>query len=230
VTLRRLRRKVRRLNQAVFKEMRLTAPTLHKAEELLVEASQLNPGPWISHSIFVAEAAEAIAFLHPRLDPSRAYVLGYLHDIGRREGITDMRHALDGYRYLHKLGFEGAAQICMTHSFPIQEVDAGAGKWDCTVEEYECVKGYLGEVEYTEYDELIQLCDALSLPSGFCIMEKRFVDVALRHGFNVYTLPKWRAYLAIQEKFEREIGQSIYCILPGVVENTFGVSLYEGVA
>jgi putative nucleotidyltransferase with HDIG domain len=209
----------------MFKEMKLKVPSLQMAEELMAEAGQLNPGPWISHSVFVAKAAKEIASHHPRLDPSLAYVLGYLHDIGRREGVTDMRHVLDGYRYLERLGYEDAAQICMTHSFPIKEVNAGAGKWDCTAEEYEFAKSYLGRVEYTEYDELIQLCDAISLPGGFCIIEKRLVDVALRHGFNTHTLPKWRAYLAIQRRFEQEIGRSIYHLLPGVVENTFGLSL-----
>jgi hypothetical protein len=48
------------------------------------------------------------------------------------------------------------------------------------------------------------------------------VDVALRYGFNAYTLAKWNAYFAIRQKFEREIGQSIYRVLPGIVQNTFG--------
>jgi len=209
-------------------ETTLRIPSLQMAEDLVTEAGQMNPGPWISHSAFVAQAAAAIARLHPRLDPAQAFVLGYLHDIGRREGVTDMRHALDGYRFLLSIGFDDAAQICLTHSFPIREVDAGAGKWDCSAEEHEFVKAYLGKVEYTEYDELIQLCDALSLPSGFCLMEKRLVDVALRYGFNAYTLAKWRAYFTIQQKFEREIGQSIYRLLPGIVENTFGAGFLEG--
>ena len=92
----------------------------------------------------------------------------------------------------------------------------------------EFVKAYLGEVEYTAYDELIQLCDALSLPSGFCLIEKRLVDVVLRYGFNAYTLAKWRSYFTIQQKFEQEIGQSIYRLLPGIVENTFGAGFLEG--
>jgi hypothetical protein len=194
------------------------------AEELLTEAGRLNPGPWVSHSVFVARAAETIARHHPRLDPRQAFILGYLHDIGRREGPTDMRHILDGYSFLHARGYEDAARICLTHSFPIREVDSYAGKWDCSSEEYEFVKTYLGEAEYTDYDELIQLCDAIALPGGFCLIEKRLVDVALRHGFNSYTLAKWKAYFGLKQKFEDEIGQPIYPLLPGIVENTFGGS------
>lgn len=69
---------------------------------------------------------------------------------------------------------------------------------------------------------LIQLCDALALPGGFCLIEKRLVDVALRHGTNPYTIPKWKAFLEIQREFEETIGGSIYALLPGVIENTFG--------
>ena len=66
------------------------------------------------------------------------------------------------------------------------------------------------------------MCDALALPGGCCLIEKRLVDVALRHGFNEFTLAKWEAKLAIQREFEAVIGQSIYRLLPGVIENTFG--------
>ncbi len=66
------------------------------------------------------------------------------------------------------------------------------------------------------------MCDALALPSGFCLMEKRLIDVALRYGTNQYSVPRWKAYLRLQAEFEQAIGISVYKMLPGVVENTFG--------
>ena len=168
-----------------------------EAVRLMAEAQQLNPGPWVSHSMYVARAAEQIARGHPRLDPEAAFLLGYLHDIGRRAGPTDMRHTLDGYTFLAGLGFMDAAQICLTHSFPIKDIHAGAGKWDCTPQEFQFAQETLARLEYTDYDRLIQLCDCLALPDGFCLVEKRLVDVALRHGFNDLTLSKWRAFLQI---------------------------------
>jgi hypothetical protein len=85
------------------------------------------------------------------------------------------------------------------------------------------VKDYLSQIEYTEYDRLFQLCDGLALPSGFCLLEKRLVDVVLRHGMNEFTVLKWKAALNIQQEFEKEIERSIYSVLPGVMENTFGL-------
>jgi hypothetical protein len=200
----------------------LKIPTLSETESLLSEAEKLNPGPWVQHSIYVAKAAQAIAHHHPKLDSEDAYILGCLHDIGRREGITNQRHIIDGYNFLIPKGFDDAARICLTHSYPVQDIKVNIGEWDCSEAERKFVADYIATIEYTEYDKLFQLCDALVLPSGYCLLEKRWVDVALRYGTNQYTVPKWKATLEIQKYFEKIIGQSIYNVLPGVVENTFG--------
>jgi len=171
------------------------------------------------------QAAQALARHYPGLDADAAYILGLLHDIGRREGVTGGRHALDGYRYLAEQGFWDAARICMTHSFPVQDIHYMTGEWDCTSEELAFIARTLAEIVYTPYDRLIKLCDALALPSGFCLVEKRLVDVALRYGTNEYTVKKWKAILQIQRDFEQVLGCSIYSLLPGVVENTFGVEI-----
>ncbi len=197
-------------------------PDLPVAVELMAEAERLNPGPWVQHSLNVAKAAQLIALHLPGLDAPAAYILGYLHDIGRRQGVTGMRHVLDGYLYLRDLGFEDAARICMTHSFPIKDIRAGSAEWDCSEQEQNQVQQYLESIEYTDYDRLLQLCDSLAQPGGFCLIEKRLVDVVLRYGVNEFTLPKWKAFLQIQQDFEKVIGRSIYSLLPGVVENTFG--------
>ncbi len=199
----------------------LHVPTLEEAVCLMNEAERRNPGPWVQHSFFTAQAAELIASLCPSLDPALAYRLGLLHDIGRREGAFDMRHTLDGYSYLENMGFHDAARICLTHSFPLKNVFAISGEWDCSQMELDFANNFLSNTEYTPYDQLIQLCDALALPTGFCLIEKRLVDVALRRGTNAYTVEKWKAFLQLQQKFERWIGRSIYEILPGVVANTF---------
>jgi HD domain len=196
-------------------------PSLPEAEELLQEAHSLNPGPWEAHSRYVAQAAQVIAEHLIDLDPHAAYILGCLHDIGRRFGVTGMRHVIDGYRFLLSKGFDDAARISLTHSYPIKNVASGSAKWDGTAEEYQFVQTYLDEIEYDPYDRLIQLCDSLALPSGFCLLEKRFVDVALRYGYNPMATQKWKAYIQIKEDFERQIGKSVYCLLPGVIENTF---------
>ena len=201
-------------------------PTPELAERLLRESEALNPGPWVAHSRVVAAAARAIAERDARLEPDRAHALGLLHDVGRRTGgpgVADVRHILDGYAYLHGLGLDEGARICLTHSFPIKDVDAFASAWECPAEEKRFAQAYLDRAEYTPYDRLIQLCDCLGQTGGFVLVEKRLVEVALRHGFNALTLAKWRAFLDLRREFDAAVGGSVYRLLPGVVENTFGM-------
>ena len=200
----------------------MNIPTLTEAERLLAEAEAKNPGGWADHARYVALAAKNIAAVHPDLDAETAYILGLLHDIGRQEGVTDHRHILDGYTFMTELGFDDAARICLTHSYPLQDINAGSGTWDGSSNEFAFVEIYLNGLEYDDYDRLLQLCDALAWPTGFVVIERRLVDVALRRGINAMTVEKWRAFLGLQRYFEEAIGHSIYSVLPGVVENTFG--------
>jgi hypothetical protein len=196
-------------------------PNRKVAQALLREAEALNPGPWVDHSIHVAQAAENIAANHPGLESESAYVFGLLHDIGRREGVYGMRHVVDGYHYMIGIGYPEVAQICLTHSYPIPNVMYGSSKWDGTPAELKFVAETLAKIHYTLYDQLIQLCDSLCLPNGPVLMEKRFVDVVMRYGFNEYTIDKWQAFFDIRDEFETVMGKPIYELFPGVIENTF---------
>lgn len=70
-----------------------------QAHDIIEEAEVRNPGPWVGHSKYVALAAETIA-IYTGMDSQQAYTLGLLHDIGRRDGVHQIRHSIDGYRYL----------------------------------------------------------------------------------------------------------------------------------
>ncbi len=74
---------------------------------------------------------------------------------------------------------------------------------------------------YDDYDRLVQLCDALALPTGFCLLEKRFVDVAIRYGTPPPTVERWKKILEIKALFDRKVNGSIYQLLPGVIESSF---------
>lgn len=196
-------------------------PDAETARAILEEAHRLNSGPWYAHSLNVAIAARGIAKQCSHLDPEAAYAMGLLHDIGRRNGVTALRHVIDGHAFLSSMGYDDAARICLTHSFPLKDIRAFAGKWDCTDQQVLFLGDYILTVDYDDYDRLIQLCDALALPTGHCSLEKRFVDVVIRHGFNPLTIDKWKATYSIQAYFEALMGRPIYDCLPGVVEPAF---------
>ena len=57
-------------------------PDVDTARQELKIAGEMNPGPWIAHSLNVAEAARRIAGACAPLDSEKAFVCGLLHDIG----------------------------------------------------------------------------------------------------------------------------------------------------
>ncbi|HZK26946.1 MAG TPA: hypothetical protein VFD00_05325 [Thermoclostridium sp.] len=121
-----------------------------------------------------------------------------------------------------KKGYDLWARICMTHAYLCKNVQDICGNRDCTAEERNFIKEFLDDIEFTDYDRLIQLCDAIALPTGFCLLEKRMIDVVMRYGFNKHTLEKWKATFDIRRYYEERIGMCIYNILPDVKETTFG--------
>lgn len=191
------------------------------AEKELEQALSFNPGPWGEHARFVALACENIANCCPHLNADDAYIYGLLHDIGRYAGVTSEKHLIDGYRYCKEQGWDKAAQICISHAFMIQDIETSIGVFDMPPEDKEFMAEFVKDAIYDDYDLLVQLCDALALPTGFCLLEKRFVDVTIRYGIHPATIDRWRAVLNIKAHFEKIMGCSIYEVLPGVVENSF---------
>lgn len=194
--------------------------TRYIAECALEEAHAANPGPWADHSRHVAEACRNIALRCPGMDGEEAYLYGLLHDIGRYAGVTSERHLLDGYRYCMERGWEKAAQICISHAFMVKDIAASIGVFDMPPEDREFMARFVESAEYDDYDRLVQLCDALALPNGFCLLEKRFVDVAIRYGIQPVMAERWKATLELKAYFEARMGCCIYDCLPGALENS----------
>ena len=174
------------------------------AEIELEQAARLNPGKWIEHSRFVALACKNIAAQCQDLSPDQAYCFGLLHDIGRYAGVTSEKHLIDGYRFCMERGWEKAAQICISHAFMIQDIKTSIGIFDISHEEYLFMEDFIKNAVYDDYDRLVQLCDALALPTGFCLLEKRLVDVALRYGTPPVTFERWKKILEIKDLFENK--------------------------
>lgn len=188
-------------------------PSTYTAQNILTQAETTNPGLWIAHCKVAADCAKAIADKCDNLDGETAYILGLMHDIGRRFGITDMRHIIDGYNFMKASGYDDCARICLTHSFPYKNIHSYNGKNDCTDDETKFILEFLEQTVYNDYDKLIQLCDSLAFPSGATYIEKRLVDVALRRGINDFTIPKWKAFLELKNYFDEKTGIEIYELL-----------------
>lgn len=188
-------------------------PSREEAEALLEEALPHNPGPWGDHSRTAAHCAECIARASGGvLDPDKAYVLGLLHDIGRRYGKRHLGHVSDGYSYMMRLGYDEVARVCLSHSFNDQSLADYVGNRDTSPEETALIENSLATMVYDEYDRLIQLCDSLAGAEGVLDIEERMLDVKRRYG--AYPQHKWDINLALKAHFEALCGgRDIYEIV-----------------
>ena len=196
-------------------------PSKEVAISELEIAGQMNPGLWTKHSYNVANAARIIAENCSDLDSEKAYICGLLHDIGRRNGVSAVKHIIDGYDYCMSKGWNEVARVCLTHSFPVKDIEKDIGKKDITQEQYKFIENYLQNIEYDDYDKLMIICDALGDANGFCILEKRFVDTTRRYGIYAFTIERWNKTYEYKEYFEKKIGKPIYELLPNIKNSLY---------
>lgn len=185
-------------------------PTREEAIALVRAGLACNPGPWGRHCLTAAHCAEKIASACGDMDSEKAYILGLLHDIGRKFGTRHLGHVSDGYTYMKSLGYDEAAKICLTHSFNNHTVDEYIGKFDVSEEELTLIKTKLVETVYDEYDLLIQLCDSLAGADGVLDIEERMNDVKRRYGS--YPQDKWDSNIELMHYFEKRMNQNIYLV------------------
>ena len=190
--------------------MRNGYPDRTEAERLVKEAELCNPGTWGDHSRVAARCAERIAAA-AGMDAEKAYILGLLHDIGRKFGVKHLGHVYDGYHYMTELGYDAAARICLTHSFSRPTLDVYIGNWDIPDTQQAELQNLLDNLEYDDYDRLIQLCDCLAGTEGVMDMEVRMADVKRRYGN--YPQEKWDANMGLKRYFEEKSGKDIYEIV-----------------
>ena len=116
-------------------------PSIDEAIKELEIAEKLNPGPWVKHSMNVGLAARNIAEKIPGMDPTKAYIVGLMHDIGRRVGIVDIpTHVYEGYKYCMEKGWDEAARICMTHSYLLMQEEF---QYEPDREDEKAIKAYI---------------------------------------------------------------------------------------
>lgn len=185
-------------------------PGREEAQRLLREAERCNPGPWGDHSRVAARCAERIAAA-AGMDPEKAYVLGLLHDIGRKFGIYHMPHIYNGWKYMLELGYDAAAKVCLTHSFSTPDFSTYIGKYDLPGDALEELRRVLAATRYDDYDRLIQLCDCLAGNGEVVDMETRMMDVKRRYGD--YPQAKWDNNMALKAFFDSKCGVDVYSLL-----------------
>lgn len=205
------------------------------ADEIFAEAYQARlarePAKeiqyWVNHSKNAARFSEEVA-KRAGMDVERAYANGLLHDVGR--GIScGARHITDGYRFLKEKGLDEQARICLTHSFYPKTKLKNFGR-AFSPEDYEFLRDFLAQVEYDDYDHLVQLADFMAGSSQglICSIEKRFTSVLVRHH-NQDAHLELSALLGLKRYFSEKCGEDIYQIFADEISQNSISDYDEGV-
>ena len=186
-----------------------------EALDLLNEAENLTTDlGWIKHSKCVGETAGIIAD-KLGLDVDKAITLGYIHDIGKRNGYFS-NHVINGYNYLKELGYdEEYCNICLTHSYLNNDYMCTAGGIPTDIPfRTEFIKNH----EYTIYEKIINLCD-LMCTSVVNTVDKRLIDIMIRRGAYENTQYHVKETYKLKSYFDELLGYNLYDLFPEIKEN-----------
>lgn len=110
--------------------------------------------------------------------------------------------------------------ICIKHSFLNNDIDCISNdrdETDRTNPNFEFVKNYIKR-EYTIYEKIINLCD-LMCTNKILTIDKRGMDLLLRHGVYAKTHYHIKETYKPKEYFDKLLGYNLYDLFPEIKEN-----------
>ena len=202
--------------------------TSEKALEMIEkDKGKTNSDRWIYHSICVGNTAgkiaEALSEKGIDIDIDKTISLGYVHDIGKRfnESGGVFPHAINGYNYIKELGYdEEYAGICIKHSFLNNDIDCISNDRDETDKSnpnYNFFYYYIKN-EYSLEEKIINLCDLMCTTKTLTV-EKRMIDLLLRHGVFAKTHYHIVETIKLKEYFYNLLGYNLYDLFSEIKEN-----------
>ena len=170
---------------------------------------------YVFHTIGIAEMARKIALRTGYLNPEKAYVLGLLHDYGKKydERSEGIFHVRAGYEEMMRLGYSDVARICLTHSFPspdFDDKDYTSYKQEWLTWAHDCLK----DVVYDDYDRLIQFCDIHFEALNIVSIDERIKGICRRYGLKIEQLKNLRDNaFRLKAYFDKKCGGDVYELL-----------------
>lgn len=189
--------------------------TSEEALKLLDEAALITPDlGWVLHSKCVGETSGIIA-KKLNLDVDKAKALGYIHDIGKREGDFD-KHVMNGYQYLKELGYDDEyCNICLTHSYLNNDVICTAAG---IPKDIPFRTAFIKNHQYTIYEKIINLCDLICTRKRM-VMEQRLIDIITRRGCHSNTVYHITEALKLKREIDNILGCNVYSLFPDIIDN-----------
>lgn len=122
------------------------------------------------------------------IDPEKAYILGLLHDYGKRNDDykSNIFHGLDGYYEMQRMGYDDVARICLTHTF--REKDFDNEDYSYPNQWLEDCRQLLKPYSYDDYDHIVQYADMFFEGLNIVRLEDRIAGIAGRYKISPHQL------------------------------------------
>lgn len=167
------------------------------------------------HTQGVAESCYLIATHTSDMDSEKAYVLGLLHDYGKKYPEKELNgfHGRWGYEEMIKMGYPAVARICLTHTFYSTDFDANCFP-SYPAKDLAWAKKQLQQINYDDYDHIVQLCDMFFEKMSMVSLQKRFSGIMERYHLSFDTLKNSYDYaVKNKEYFDKKCQMDVYKIL-----------------
>ena len=149
----------------------------------------INTSSWLSHSLYEARLCEILAN-KLNLDVDIAFNYGLLHDYGRKYS-HNFSHVIKGFEELSDMGIR-ECRACLTHSFindgrfsnneiPDVEYEYVDNKEQFS-SEYDDLSKLLKNINYTDYDRILNISDLMASDRGILSPIDRIYDILSRRG------------------------------------------------
>lgn len=198
-------------------------PNIRNAEKIWCEGikyRELNfdfneKDVYIFHSRGVAYCCQEIAKKTKELDEDKAYVLGLLHDYGKRqpEKLTGRFHGQEGYDVMNAMSYPDVARICLTHSFYAPNFNEKYYK-SYKPEWLSWAKEKMLGMEFNDYDYLVQLCDMFFEDINMVNIKERMKGIVKRYSLTWDDIEiQYEHVMNIKNYFDKKCNENVYKLL-----------------
>lgn len=166
-----------------------------------------------AHAAAVAHIAETIASKTLYLNSEKAYILALLHDCGKYqdEYACHKFHGLAGYYYMLEKGYPDLARASLTHTF--YKKDFELTDYPFPPDDLKICRQLLQDIEYDDYDLLLQLADMINDMGKTCTLEYRVQSLCKRRNIPTKDYAWVEVALnAIKNYFDKKCGCDIYSL------------------
>lgn len=170
---------------------------------------------YVFHTKGIAESCEIIAKQIASLNAEKAYVLGLLHDYGKKYPEKELGgfHGHYGYDEMMQMGFPDVARVCLTHSFYASDFNKDDYK-NYSSKDLDWAQDKLKNIIFDDYDKLVQLCDMFFEGRNKVTFEKRFEGIMKRHNLSFDNIKNLYHHAEENKKyFDNKCGTDIYKLL-----------------